>query len=211
MPVHRPFDPAALAGQLASLSEGSVLCLHQAELGAAGALPAGYLLLLGRLGWLQVLRQRVPACSEHDCPLVTRCPYVADFAPGEQVKSVRPKGGRKFRVTAKTREFVAHPALLAEALPAHPAVRWLADRFRAQAQWTPFALAEAWLAAALAAAGGVGDQPDPATDGIRPDPLGPDYDGSRRELAACIALLAGLGWLAWEDDGRILRLARPWW
>ncbi|MCX2728092.1 hypothetical protein OO015_11385 [Thermomicrobium sp. 4228-Ro] len=198
-------DPEELARRLAALGQGAVLCVHQAELGEPAAIPGGVLLVLGAIGLLAPLAQRIPSCVEHDCALVARCQYVADFAREERSRSERPKSGRKFRVTEATFAFVEDPSLLATLLVQHPVARWLAERFAERAAWTPFALAEAWLAAAQEAAA----RPRRSAGGAAE--ATPDFDGSRRELAGCIALLVGLGHLAWQREGLLLRLARPWW
>jgi len=198
-------DPQRLAERFAAFAPGTILCVHQAELGEPGAIPSGVLLVLGRVGLLVALRQRIPSCVEHDCALVARCPYVADFAREERSRSERPKSGRKFRVTEATFAFVEDPSLLATLLAQHPVVCWLAERFAERAEWTPFALAETWLEAAKEAAAGPRRSADGAWETT------PDFDGSRRELAASIALLVGFGYLAWEHEGLVLRLVRPWW
>ena len=198
-------SPEELAQRLAGLRQGAVLCVHQAELGQPGAIPSGVLLVLGRVGLLVALRQRIPSCVEHDCALVARCPYVADFAREERSRSERPKSGRKFRVTEATFAFAEDPSLLATLLAQHPVVCWLAERFAERAEWTPFALAKTWLEAAKEAAAGPRRSADGAWETT------PDFDGSRRELAASIALLVGFGYLAWEHEGLVLRLVRPWW
>jgi len=198
-------DPQRLAERFAAFAPGTILCVHQAELGEPGAIPSGVLLVLGRVGLLVALRQRIPSCVEHDCALVARCPYVADFAREERSRSERPKSGRKFRVTEATFAFVEDPSLLATLLVQHPVVCWLAERFAERTEWTPFALAETWLEAAKEAAAGPRRSADGAAETT------PDFDGSRRELAASIALLVGFGYLAWEHEGLVLRLVRPWW
>ncbi len=198
-------DPQRLAERFAAFAPGTILCVHQAELGQPGAIPSGVLLVLGRVGLLVALRQRIPSCVEHDCALVARCPYVADFAREERSRSERPKSGRKFRVTEATFAFAEDPSLLATLLAQHPVVRWLAERFVERAEWTPFALAKTWLEAAKEAAAGPRRSADGAWETT------PDFDGSRRELASCIALLVGFGYLAWEHEGLVLRLVRPWW
>jgi len=198
-------DPQRLAERFAAFAPGTILCVHQAELGQPGAVPSGVLLVLGRVGLLVALRQRIPSCVEHGCALVARCPYVADFAREERSRSERPKSGRKFRVTEATFAFVEDPSLLATLLVQHPVVCWLAERFAERTEWTPFALAETWLEAAKEAAAGPRRSADGAAETT------PDFDGSRRELAASIALLVGFGYLAWEHEGLVLRLVRPWW
>lgn len=197
--------PEALAERLAAFGENAVICLHQAELEYPGALAPGVLLLLGRLQLLHPLTQRIPRCREHSCPLTDRCPYAGDFEGSGGASSVRRKSWRKFRVTAETHAFLRRPECLAEQLPQHPTVRWLAERFAGRPCWSRFALAEAWLTGALAADV---HSSDPASLGWVPTP---GFDGSRRELAACLALLAGLGWLRWESDGLTLCLVQPWW
>jgi hypothetical protein len=198
-------DPEELARRLAALGQGAVLCVHQAELGESAAIPGGLLLVLGAIGLLAPLAQRIPSCPEHGCALISRCPYASDFVAGERASGDRKKSGRKFRVTATSLAFAQRPQLLGEQLPPHPVARWLAERFAERAAWTPFALAEAWLAAAQEATA----RPRRPAGGAAETT--PDFDGSRRELAGCIALLAGLGHLAWEREGLLLRLARPWW
>jgi hypothetical protein len=196
-------DPTALAARLARLGENGIACIHQAELGDPEAPPGGVLRLLGDLGLLDSLRTRILPCQEHDCPLIPSCPYVTDFArDASSSRSDRPKSGRKFQANELTRQLVADPELLARFLPSHPIAQWLAARFAECPDWTVFALAEAWLEAALA------DQ-EPAGTPAQPRPT--DFAGTRRELAACVALLVGLGWLAWENEGRNLRLVQRWW
>ncbi|MDW8060212.1 MAG: hypothetical protein RMK01_09070 [Thermomicrobium sp.] len=197
------FAPGEVLGRLAALGRRAVVCVHQAELGAPGALPAGVLLVLGAIGVVEPLRQRIPACEEHGCELLPRCPFAADFAHGDRSGSRRPKGGRKFRVPDATLAYAESPGRLREMLPAHPVARWLAERFAARSEWTRFELAEAWLAAALEATG-LRRSKDSATEA-------PDFEGSRRELAACLALLVGCGYLVWTREGLALRLVEPWW
>lgn len=197
--------PAALAEQLAAFGENGIICLHQAELEYPGALMPGVVLLLARLQLLRPLTQRIPRCREHSCPLTDRCPYSGDFEDGGGSSSVRRKSWRKFRMTSESQALLQRPELLAERLPEHPAARWLAERFAGRPCWSRFALAEAWLAEALAANV---HSSDPASLSSAPTP---GFDGSRRELAACLALLAGLGWLRWESDALTLCLVHPWW
>ncbi|MDW8060730.1 MAG: hypothetical protein RMK01_11715 [Thermomicrobium sp.] len=200
-------DPAELAAQLAALGDQGIACLHQGELEQPGALPSGVLLVLAGLGILQPLTTRIPSCPEHGCPLVPRCPYVRDFERSDRSQSSRAKGGRKFRVVRETGHLVRQPAVLAELLPQHPVVRWLAQCFARRERWSRFELATAWLDQALACA----DRAGAPQDDRSPATPSPDFDGSRRELAACLALLAGLGWLDWEQDGFTVRLVHPWW
>ncbi len=193
-----------LAERLARLGANGITCVHQAEQGDPEALPGGVLRLLGDLGLLDSLRTRVPDCQEHGCPLIPSCPYVTDFARGaSSARSDHPKSGRKFRTNELTRQLVADPTLLAHRIPSHPIAQWLAARFAERPEWTVFALAEAWLAAALA-------DREPSRAPARPW-MADFFAGTRRELAACIGLLVGLGWLAWENEGRILRLVQRWW
>ncbi|MFN3335930.1 MAG: hypothetical protein ACK42I_00320 [Thermomicrobium sp.] len=208
IPDARCLTPAVLAEQLAVFGEDAIFCVHQAELGLPGALAPGVLLLLGRLKLLHPLTQRIPRCREHGCPLTDRCPYVGDFDGDAGGSSGRRKGWRKFRMTAQSQALIQRPELLAELLPAHPAARWLGQRFAERRDWSCFQLAERWLADALAV---VGPVPVPAE---KPDTSAaqPDFEGSRRELAACVAILVGLGWLRWgQEDGLTLHLRRPWW
>ncbi len=198
-------DPEELARRLAALGQGAVLCVHQAELGEPAAIPGGVLLALGGIGLLAPLAQRIPPCPEHGCALISHCPYAGDFVAGERASGDRKKSGRKFRVTATSLRFAQRPQLLGELLPQHPVARWLAERFAERAAWTTFALAEAWLAAAEEAT----PQPRRPAGGTAEATL--DFDGSRRELAGCIALLVGLGWLAWENEECSLRLVHRWW
>ncbi len=196
-------SPAALASQLAAFGENSIMCVHQAELEYPGALAPGVLLLLGRIKLLHPLTRRIPRCYEHNCPLTTRCPYTRDF----EDKDGRGKGGRKFQLTTESRAFIRRPELLAECLPQHPAAQWLGQRFAERRIWSCFELAERWLTDALA----VVDRAAAPVSGTDKTPTQPDFEGSRRELAACLAILVGLGWLRWEQDGRALQLIRPWW
>lgn len=204
----RWITPIALAEQVAAFGENAILCLHQAELEYPGALAPGVLLLLGRLKLLHPLTQRIPRCREHSCPLADRCPYTGDFEDRGGSSGVRPKGWRKYRITAESLVFIQQPERLTEYLPKHPAVRWLGQRFAEHPEWSSFQLAERWLADALAVVG-----PVPAS-AEKPETTAsqPDFEGSRRELAACLAILVGLGWLQWEqEDGLTLHLRQPWW
>lgn len=204
----RCITPIALAEQLAAFGENAILCLHQAELEYPGALAPGVLLLLGRLKLLHPLTQRIPRCREHSCPLTDRCPYTGDFEDRGGSSSVRPKGWRKFRMTAESHALIQRPELLAEQLPKHPAAHWLGQRFAERSEWSCFRLAERWLADALAVVGPVAAPAEkPKTTASQSD-----FEGSRRELAACLAILVGLGWLQWEqEDGLTLHLRQPWW
>ncbi len=198
-------DVRDLAARLAALGEGGIACLHQAEHDLPGAVAPGVLLALGRIGLLQALNTKIPACGEHGCPVAQECRYAADFAPqAERRGTGLRKGGRKFRGTAVSACLRERPELLAACVPEHPAVRWLAARFAERPVWGRFELAGAWLRAALAQA----DQ-EPGAEPEAGDPL--DFEGSRRELAACLGLLAALGWVAWDEDGRSVRLVQRWW
>lgn len=199
--------PAALAERLAAFGENAVICLHQAELEYPGALAPGVLLLLGRLQLLHPLTQRIPRCREHSCPLTDRCPYAGDFEGSGGASSVRRKSWRKFRLTAESYAFIHRPELLVERLPEHLVVRWLAQRFSEHDMWSSFQLAERWLNDALTAV----DQGAVAAEEADSSAARPDFEGSRRELAACLAILVGLGWLEWEQDRQAFRLIRPWW
>lgn len=198
-------DLRDLAARLAALGEGGVACLHQAEHDLPGAVAPGVLLALGRVGLLQALNTKIPACGEHGCQVAQQCRYAADFAPqAERGKSGARKGGRKFRGTAASARLHEHPELLAAYVLEHPAVRWLAARFAERPVWGRFEVAGAWLQAALAQ---TDQEPGAAAETDAP----PAFDGSRRELAACLGLLAALGWVAWEREGLELRVLHRWW
>ncbi len=193
--------PNELAATLARLAPETVLCLHQCEFDVAEALPAGLLLVLADLGQLKPLQQRIPSCDEHPCPARNRCSYVADFAP----KSNARRGGRKFRLATGPPAPEAFRAFLDRALPTHPVARWLAKCYAERSSWTVPELAAAWYwAARRQAEVELVETSSPASGEV-------EFDGSRRRLAACVALLVGLGYLRWTREGLELRLARQWW
>lgn len=211
-----------LTAVLTGLQEETVLCIHQSELweqegweSQAGSglsdplfIPGGIVLALARIGLLKEVARNIPSCEDHACPLLSNCPYASDFQEGDTGGSRRPKRSRKFRPTPEGLALRREPERFAELVKKHPIVEWLARRFSEQPKWSRFALAEAWLEAALAQIreAHAGSACDHSSDSSRWL-----FGGARRELAACLTLLVGLGWLVWEDCGLTLRLADRWW
>lgn len=144
--------------------------------------------LLAGLGLVRPIRQRIPACSEHACPLREGCRHAAIFAEARAGRS-----GKKFRLTPLGERALDHDHILAQVaaavgdLPlARRVLAILADGPR-----SVFALNSALLDQSLAALLADGEFGETAFE--------------RGDLAATLALLTGLG--AVRDDGGTLALA----
>ena len=146
--------------------------------------------LLDRLGLVKPIRQRIPTCDEHPCPLRAGCRFATLF------NEERPgRSGRKFRLAPLGEAATRDDALLRQimgAAPELPLPRRILDALAAAGgALTVFALDTALLGESLAALAAGGD---PGEAGF-----------NRGDLAAGLTLLAALG--AIEYDGRRVALA----
>ncbi|MDP9374468.1 MAG: hypothetical protein M3Q65_18865 [Chloroflexota bacterium] len=146
--------------------------------------------VLDRLGLVKPIRQRIPNCDEHACPLRAGCRFAPSFAEERPGRS-----GRKFRLTPLGEAATRDDAILRQVAAAVSELplsrRILAALATAGGTLTVFALDTALLGESLAALAADGD----------PGPAG----FSRGDLAAGLTLLAALDLIAY--DGRRVALA----
>lgn len=143
--------------------------------------------LLAELGLVKPIRQRIPDCSEHACPLRDGCPHAALFAEARAGRS-----GKKYRLAPLGERALTDDRLLAQVADAARDGA-LARRILAAVADGPrsiFALNTALLDQALAALDRDGDFGEAAFD--------------RGDLAATLSLLADLG--AIDYDGATVAL-----
>lgn len=145
--------------------------------------------LLAELGLVRPIRQRIPDCTEHACPLRDGCRHAITFAEARAGRS-----GKKYRLAPLGERALTDDAILAQvALAARDLA--LSRRVLAALAAGPcsiFALNTALLDQSLAALSSEGDFGDAAFD--------------RGGLAAILALLADLG--AIDYVGATVRLPR---
>jgi hypothetical protein len=150
------------------------------RLRAEGGLGVG---LLAALGLVRPIRQRIPDCQEHACPLRGDCPFARLFAEGAAGRS-----GKKYRLAPLGEAALRDATILrqvgeaARALPL--ARRVLAVLSETGGPLTIFALNTALLDQSLAALAEDGDPGEAAFD--------------RGELAGLLALLTNLGAIAYD-------------
>ncbi len=146
--------------------------------------------LLDRLGLVRPIRQRIPTCDEHPCPLRAGCRFATLF------NEERPgRSGRKFRLAPLGEAATRDDALLRQLMGAAAELplprRILAALAAAGGALTVFALDTALLGESLAALAAGGDSGEAGFN--------------RGDLAASLTLLAALGAIAY--DGRRVALA----
>lgn len=143
--------------------------------------------LLAELGLVKPIRQRIPDCAEHACPLREDCRHAIVFAEARAGRA-----GKKYRLAPLGERALADDQILAQVAAAARGGA-LARRVLAAVADGPrsiFALNTALLDQSLAALDRDGDFGDAAFD--------------RGGLAATLALLADLG--AIEYDGATVAL-----
>lgn len=178
-PSHSPLRAALLA------TGDGIGCHHRlrAELGLGVE-------TLAALGLVKQIRQRIPTCAEHACPLRDSCRFAPIFAEGLAGRS-----GKKYRLTPLGEGALRDPVILRQLSSATwelpLARRIIAALQEAEAPITIFALNTVLLDQSLAAL---------ATDG---NP-GESAFG-RGELAGLLNLLSASG--AIERDGYLVTLA----
>lgn len=152
---------------------------------------------LDGLGLVKPIRQRIPTCDEHPCPLRQGCRFAARFAEGRAGRS-----GKKFRLAPLGQAALSDEAILrqvGEAAARLPLSRRILAALEARVPargscaLTPFALNTILLGESLEALAAEGD---PGQAGF-----------SRGDLAAGLTLLAALGLI--DYDGRHAALAPP--
>lgn len=175
-------DNTAIRAALATAGEGDGIGCHyrlRAETGLTVE-------VLAALGLVRPIRQRIPTCDEHPCPLRPGCRFAPTFAAGR----AGGRSGKKFRLAPVGEAALRDDAILrdlGEALTTLPlARRILAALAAAGGTLTIFALNTALIEEDLNALL-AGDEPGEAGVG-------------RGDLAAGLALLAARG--AIEYDGR---------
>lgn len=147
---------------------------------------------LAGLGLVKPIRQRIPDCDEHACPLRTECRFVSLFAEGRPGRS-----GKKYRLAPLGEqaltddEALAQLAGLAHQLPL--ARRILAALAADGGTLTIFALNTALLDESLAALASAGEFGEAVF--------------SRGELAATLTLLAALDLIGSDGYHVTLRMA----
>lgn len=151
--------------------------------------------LLTGLGLVKPIRQRIPTCDEHPCPLRQECRFARVFADGagsrEGVRS-----GKKFRLSPAGQALLEDevlPPQIAEDIARLPLSRRILDALTAAGGTVSvFALNTVLLEASIEALLAEGDPGEAAF--------------TRASLAAHLALLDALGLI--RDDGRqVTRLA----
>jgi hypothetical protein len=145
--------------------------------------------LLAELGLVRPIRQRIPDCTEHACPLRDDCRRASDFAEARAGRS-----GKKYRLAPLGERALTDDHLLAQVADAARDGA-LARRVLAALADSPrsiFALNTILLDQSLAALQQDGDFGDTAFE--------------RGDLAATLALLADLG--AIDYDGATVALRR---
>ncbi len=137
--------------------------------------------LLAELGLVRPIRQRIPACTEHACPLRDGCRHAITFAEARAGRS-----GKKYRLVALGDRALTDDAILAQLVLAARDLA-LSRRVLAALVAGPcsiFALNTALLDQSLAALAIEGDFGDTAFD--------------RGGLAATLTLLADLGAIVYD-------------
>ena len=171
--------------------EGGVGCHYR--LRAEGGLTVE---ILHALGLVKPIRQRIPTCDEHPCPLRAECRFAARFAEGAGSRGGG-RSGRKFRPASLGEAVLGDDALLRQVGAAVPALplpqRILAALAGAEGGegLTIFALNTILLEESLAALAADGD-PGEAAFG-------------RGDLAASLDLLATLGLVDYDRRAFTLR------
>lgn len=175
MTVRPPYDP--LRAALTAVDDG-IGCHYR--LRAEGGLTAD---LLGRLGLVKPIRQHIPTCDEHRCPLRADCRFATLFAGGRAGRS-----GKKFRLAPLGEAALRDETILRQVAAAVPdlplARRILAALETAGGALTIFALNALLLEESLDALAASGD---PGAAGFR-----------RGDLLAGLTLLAALGALDYD-------------
>jgi hypothetical protein len=149
---------------------------------------------LAALGLVKPIRQRIPDCAEHACPLRAGCRFAAMFADARAGRS-----GKKYRLSTLGAALLADDALLAQvgaaAVDLPLARRVLATLTAASGPLTIFALNAALLDECLAALEATGDCGDTAF--------------TRAGLAACLTLLAATSAVTYDGYHVALLAAVP--
>jgi hypothetical protein len=149
---------------------------------------------LAALGLVKPIRQRIPDCAEHACPLRADCRFAALFADARAGRS-----GKKYRLSPLGAAVLTDDALLGQVsaaardLPLARRVR--ATLAAASGPQTIFALNAALLDECLAALEATGDCGDTAF--------------TRAGLAACLTLLAATGAITYDGYHVALPTAVP--
>lgn len=149
---------------------------------------------LDSLGLIKPIRQRIPTCDDHPCPLRDGCRFARVFAEGAGGRTGG-RSGKKFRLAPTGRALLDDETVLRQlgaAVAASPLPRRiLAALAEAGGTLTVFALNTALLEASLGALLAHGDAGQAGF--------------TRGDLAAGLTLLDALGLLA--SDGRRVTLA----
>ncbi|MGN6814017.1 MAG: hypothetical protein ACTHMP_24375 [Thermomicrobiales bacterium] len=149
---------------------------------------------LAALGLVKPIRQRIPDCAEHACPLRDGCRFAALFADARAGRS-----GKKYRLSPLGVAVLTDDALLGQVSAAARdlplARRVLALLTAASGPQTIFALNAALLDECLTALEATGDCGDTAF--------------TRAGLAACLTLLAATGAITYDGYHVALPTAVP--
>lgn len=152
--------------------------------------------ILHALGLVKPIRQRIPTCDEHPCPLRAECRFAVRFAEGAGSRGGG-RSGRKFRLAPLGEAALGDDALLrqiGEAVSALPLPRRILTALagaEAGEGLTIFALNTILLEESLAALAAEGE-PGEAAFG-------------RGDLAASLDLLAALGLVEYDRPAFTLR------
>lgn len=137
---------------------------------------------LAALALIKPIRQRIPTCDEHGCPLRDGCRFARMFTDGAAGRS-----GKKFRLTPlgdRARHDMAILGQVADAARALPLSRRILAALATAGPHTIFTLNEMLLQESLAALASAGDPGEAAF--------------SRGELADGLTLLGALGALDYD-------------